>query len=392
MTLRVLDLFCGAGGASWGLHQAGLKVVLGVDCWSVALETHKANLPDCEVMEADLGTLDPLTLPKVDVVWGSPPCPNFSVANKKRDPKAGMVLVNRFLEIVDTLRPRFWVMENVPPVLDYLKIQGVRSAVLNAADYGTPQIRRRAFVGRYPMPVPTHASAATGTLEGGFLPKWVTVREALSIQEAEEHRTELHLSPEQVERMKYLRGKKPKSLGKNPDGAMVFPDAVDRPARSVTGQAGNIAREGFVFDDRELRPRFETDERRTISDLDAPIGTITFGGGGPGNGEASGGARAPMIPYSWSDAMKKRHPPAQPAEPAPTVMAKWLKGGAEGLLESAPGCYRRLTVEECAILQGFPPTYIFCGSKTARYKQVGNAVCPPVACAIGKAILQEANK
>src|SRR3990167_1522671 len=158
MTFKTLDLFAGCGGASTGLRDGGLPVTLAIDNWKPALDTHIANHPDTEHLKTDILTLDASTLGRFDFVWGSPPCPDFSVANSKRDPERGMILVRKFLKIVAEVRPRLgWCMENVPGVADYLPSTIPRVELLNAADYGVPQIRRRIFAGSFKLPRPTHA-------------------------------------------------------------------------------------------------------------------------------------------------------------------------------------------------------------------------------------------
>lgn len=359
--MRVGDFYAGAGGLSQGLKEAGVKVTVAVDCWKPALATHEANHPDAEHILARMEDLDPSTIGRLDVAVGGPPCPEFSVANKHRDPKKGMVLVNRFLDFIEATRPRVWFMENVPPAREYLPGWIPAVNVLNAADFGVPQVRRRVIAGAYVPPHPTHSDIAAESrqarLEGAAfrLRPWVTVREAIGAAPVPGAPRPPRLTPAQVARMRYPRGAKPKSLGKNPDGEMRFPDAVDRPSRVITGLAGTVSRGGVVVDEREL---YGADERRMIDDVDRPARTIVIGGGG----KKGGGGRPPRI----SSAFGK----PGPADP-----------GAS---------HRNLSVEECAALQGFPRDYVWTGSTTSRYKQVGNAVPPPLARAIAAASIKEA--
>lgn len=163
-SLRALDLFAGAGGLSLGLVDAGFEVVAAIDSWAPALRSYEKNFSH-DVLEQDLSRLSPGALPtllgcvpeELDLVAGGPPCQGFSVQRIGSDADKRNQLILAFADYVKILRPRFFLMENVPGLL------GKRGAVLakafsatlvaagyevrcqrvNAADYGVPQIRRR---------------------------------------------------------------------------------------------------------------------------------------------------------------------------------------------------------------------------------------------------------
>lgn len=172
--LTVVDLFCGAGGLSEGFRLAGFQSVVGTDYDAAAGATYTANhskhgtkfvlgdLRDPDVQEAVKAALNGRP---VDVVAGGPPCQAFSqVRNHSRiidDPRNS--LYRQFVEMVAEISPRVFVMENVPglqnigggevrrQILEDLRIGGryvVESEVLDAADYGVPQVRERViFIG-----------------------------------------------------------------------------------------------------------------------------------------------------------------------------------------------------------------------------------------------------
>src|SRR3989475_323043 len=102
MTLTVGDLFCGAGGFAEGFRQAGFRIKWAVDSSPEASMTFKKNHPGTEVLCEDLTALNPRDLSRVDAVIGSPPCTQFSLANRggNGDAAGGMNLVTRFLEII----------------------------------------------------------------------------------------------------------------------------------------------------------------------------------------------------------------------------------------------------------------------------------------------------
>ena len=167
MALRVVDLFCGAGGLSEGFRQAGYNVLGGSDVDPDACATYRLNFPDAYVGCGDLRDpdvkKDVLEVAKsCDVVAGGPPCQAFSqVRNHTRiidDPRNS--LYREFVWVVRAAEPRAFVMENVPgmdqlgvreQITQDLTIGGrysVSSRVVDAADVGVPQTRQRIiFIG-----------------------------------------------------------------------------------------------------------------------------------------------------------------------------------------------------------------------------------------------------
>lgn len=170
MTLQAIDLFCGGGGISAGLRMAGFEVVAGVDIEKTYISTFKHNFPEAIAVTDSVTNITPKELgdrvgirpEQLDILTGGPPCQGFSknVPRKHRhldDPKN--LLVKSFLDYAEYLRPRIVLMENVAEmkngfdgqyteeVASRLMAAGysVTYAVLNAADYGVPQRRRRAF-------------------------------------------------------------------------------------------------------------------------------------------------------------------------------------------------------------------------------------------------------
>lgn len=170
MKLKVLDLFCGAGGISEGFQQAGYDIVAGVDFKEDAVKTFREN-HDGKGIEADLSEVSPEEIESeldddVNVVVGGPPCQGFSIANRNdTDDDERNTLVDVFLDYVEYFSPKAVMMENVPAfkrkdypknccdsygehVLDRLEKIGYSAdlEVLNAAKYGVPQKRKRAIV------------------------------------------------------------------------------------------------------------------------------------------------------------------------------------------------------------------------------------------------------
>lgn len=171
-TLKFGDLFCGAGGFTQGLEQAGLECVLGAEFNDYAVEAYRKNF-NHECLKIDLSTEENQTLvakklkdANVDLVVGGPPCQGFSIFGNRRfvntknhdltqDKRNDLVFA--FANIVVLSETPWFIMENVPGILSahngeyvaaiekYFKENGYRTEhrVINAADYGAPQLRRR---------------------------------------------------------------------------------------------------------------------------------------------------------------------------------------------------------------------------------------------------------
>ena len=172
--MKAFDLFCGAGGASLGLHRAGFEV-LGFEIWDAACRVHDLN--GFATVRGDLDETDWAGFDAPDLLWASPPCQPFSKSGSRLGATDDRNGVPAFLRAVVALRPRAIAMENVMGLatskhrwyLDFIVNALVdlgyeaRTAVLDAADFGVPQRRQRVFViarndgGALVWPEPTHA-------------------------------------------------------------------------------------------------------------------------------------------------------------------------------------------------------------------------------------------
>ena len=166
MRIAVIDLFCGMGGFSQGAIDAGAEVILSVDSWDYAVKVHIENHPDVKIIKMELGHPSHYRMFKrlVDEyrakgyhvhIHGSPPCQALSNASR-RDASEGMPLVLWFLDLVERCDPDSWSMENVVPVRKRLP-EGTPSVVLNSADFGVAQTRRRCYAGEGWVAEPSHS-------------------------------------------------------------------------------------------------------------------------------------------------------------------------------------------------------------------------------------------
>lgn len=339
MQLTCADLFCGAGGFSEGFREAGFRVTQAVDSWPAAVATHHANHPDTKVVAADLMSYRPSRIGTVDVLIGSPPCTEFSFAKRggSGDIEAGLRLVYRFLRFVYELEPKWWIMENVPRVFDFLPPEvplsklgihkrGVlpipRRAVLIASDYGVPQRRARLLSGDFPLPRRTHSDDPTNHL------------------------------------------KRLRTLGDVVGG-------LPRPEhRSQLGEGVTDPVYGFELPAHQLTDHFSASLQLTADEVDE--------------------IRRGKTDHSWYGRM--RFPDALD-KPARTVVATQLRPNREAVVVPAGDGFRRLTVREASSVQSFPITYQWWAkTESLRYRLVGNAVPPLLAFAVAREISRAAQR
>jgi len=168
----LVDLFCGAGGFSLGFYLTNrFRHMLAIDNYPPAAKTYKQNFPNTIVITEDIKDINSdiifdLVDKDIDVVMGSPPCEPFTGANPRRernpldrlykDPIGRLTL--HFIRLVGILKPRVFIMENVPAIMDNglktalmkeFRIAGYKKIyfnILHAEDYGTPSHRVRVFI------------------------------------------------------------------------------------------------------------------------------------------------------------------------------------------------------------------------------------------------------
>ncbi|MDQ9168804.1 DNA cytosine methyltransferase [Oxalobacteraceae bacterium R-40] len=349
--MKCVDLFAGVGGMSLGFENAGCEVVLAVEKFRPIAEGYTANLPHTKMIVAGVEqlnikeTFSSVKAQGVDIVFGGPPCQGFSQKGKRLSISDDRnFLFKYFVDVVSFLRPRFFVIENVPNILTtansffYNEIEAafaklgyeLKAQILNAADYGVPQQRKRAFiVGQlggntfeFPMPVK----------------RKVTVSEAISdLPAIASGEGELFYKYPCAARSDYQR-----KMRKNSNGIV----------NHQATKHSQIALQRLAM--------------------------ISHNGGG------------------------KEHLPEEHLTKS-IYSGTWMRLREEGLARTIttrfdtpssgqftlPRQDRCLTVREAARLQSFPDRFIFTGTKSNQMLQVGNAVPPLLAQAVATRILKD---
>ncbi len=378
--LTTIDLFAGAGGITEGFRQAGFRCLYANDFNRWAVETFKANNPgvlaECKPIEqvdatglrANLG----LRKGELDVLVGGPPCQGFSINAPERvldDPRNS--LVKHYIRFLDELRPKTFLIENVPGmlslgkgvvfegILQALRKRGyaVRYRILFAAHYGVPQERWRMIilgsrVGEAPdHPEPTHAAQARANFLGGRTHTFrlgplelATLEAPITVREA-------------IGDLPRLR------MG---EGAEII--NYDQPANSRYSLA---MRGGAQFTYNHFAAKLSQQNIARMQHI------------GPGGSWRDIPDR--LLPNGMLKARKsdhtKRYGRLRSEGLAGTILTKCDPHWSAVFL---PDQDRTLTVREAARIQSFPDRYKFMGPRVAQYEQVGNAVPPLMAKAIAE--------
>lgn len=366
--MKAIDFFCGAGGFSEGFRQMGYNIIYGFDHWKPAVDTYNHNFGlNCEpknILDFKTSIDEIEKLPNTEIIIGSPPCVSFSSSNKSgnADKSLGIELTETFLRIVAVKKHQpnskliAWFMENVINSKKYLQKKytfsdldliewaktndinpesvaielDVNTAIINSADYGAIQARKRVISGeivkrkKLIVPKTTHAQEVVNGKE-----KYLTIGEmkqnfphpfssfskrtisdpqypiTISQSQLTDHFYDTGIYRVEWRFSKYWKTNHPYM------GKMSFPENENKPSRTITATKIANSRESIIYK--------------------AELNRI-------GDGE-----------------------------------------------------YRLPTVREASIIMGFPITYQFIGGEGTKWRLVGNAVCCSVSRALAKVVIDELN-
>ncbi len=339
--LAMIDLFCGAGGFAVGASWAGFESVIGIDHLEPAMETWMFNHPNAIGCLGDIKQVNPEYLKKIleqngvkqiHLITGGVPCQGFSIANRKHnDNDERNYLFLEYMRFVKVFKPDYLILENVSgmrstagghfekSIKEYMESLGytVTIGMLNAADFGVPQMRQRLlFVG---------VRSGVGFTEpyefplGAFVNNYRTVGEAISdLPELESNEScERYTKPAITEYQKMMRG----------EGNI----AAITPAQKLYNH---------------VAPNHLPEVLKKIANTE------------PGK---------PMYP-KFKQRIRLRND-----APSPTQLA----GGIRPQFQFGhPTQIRGLSIRERARIQSFPDSYVFKGGIVQERVQTGNAVPP----------------
>ncbi len=329
---NVIDLFCGCGGLSYGFERAGFNILLGIDNDEKALETFELNHNEAKSICGDITTISyekdikPLIGDKsIDVIIGGPPCQGMSLSGPRKfdDPRNKLYL--SYIRLVDEIKPKMFVIENVPglvglfggqikdSIIEKFSEMGyeIQYRILCASDYGVPQSRKRVVfigsrIGHYSYPA-IESDQVTCSMALSDLPPLIDelgedvmeyatepTNDYQKLMRANSGEVRNHIAANHSEKVKSI-------IALVPDGG----NYKDLPEEFIHTRNFHVAWTRFASD-----------------------------------------------------------------KPAPTIDT--------GHRHHFHYKYNRVpTVRECARLQSFPDDFIFLGNKTQQFRQVGNAV-PPI--------------
>lgn len=363
-----VDLFCGAGGLSEGLRQAGFNTKVGVDFDKNAIATFQANHPHARSLLKDVKDVTGEEIMRlagakdIDLVAGGPSCQGFSTHGKRIQDDPRNFLFKHFVRLVDEVRPKMFLMENVKGMLTYSKglfrkqIEqafaeiGYRTdfTTVCAADFGVPQLRHRVlFIGSriddlaLNFPAPTHGLKMLG------LAPYITVDEAIG---------DLPLMHGDYNSEKREYARLPANLYQSYSRREAPDEVTLHTSRRLSEQAEKIAR--FVGQGEGLRavpveflpPRFKKMRKIKSGELRRDCTTLYYR--------------------------------LFPGRPAYTITCHYRNVASGPFLH--PFEDRALSHREAARLMSFPDRYQFVGSGLPR--QIGNAVPPLMAKAVGDSL------
>ena len=349
MRPKVIDLFAGVGGLSLGFENCGFDVVLANEYDESIATAYEANHRDTRMIVGDITSLDlektfGAYAGKIDVVIGGPPCQGFSQKGQRKTiHDERNFLFKYYVKVVELVKPKYFVMENVPNLLtaeggyfrkeieELFNSMGyqLKMGVLNASDYGVPQNRRRAVIigkrgGEAPdLPKPRNITVTI----------WDAISDLAYLSSGEGAEEQEYRNEPQSEYQKTLR-----------DGSAIL-------RNHVAMKHSDLALERLAMIPPNAGKEVLPEEHLTKS----------------------------IYSGTWTRMRKD--------EISVTITTRFDTPSSGKFTH--PFLDRAITVREAARIQSFPDSFRFVGNKGSQMKQVGNAVPPLLAGAIAEVILND---
>ena len=352
MSYTMIDLFSGVGGLSLGFEMAGFKAVIANEYDASIAESYVKNRPHVKMIVNDITQL-PIQETfseyrgKIDLIVGGPPCQGFSQKGQRKSINDERNFLFRYYyEVVALVKPKYFVMENVPNLLTtedgYFKKEieslfesigyKIVADVLNASDFGVPQNRKRAVIigrlGDYPLNMPKPKTRKVTI--------WDAISDLAYLESGEGAEVQEYRYAPQSEYQRFLR-----------DGSILLHN-------HVATKHSELALERL----RLIPPN----KGREVLPPEHLTKSIYSG--------------------TWSRMLKD--------DISVTITTRFDTPSSGRFTH--PFLNRAITVREAARIQSFPDTFVFHGNKTSQMKQVGNAVPPLLAKAIAEVILEDISK
>lgn len=349
MKPKVIDLFAGVGGLSLGFEMCGFDVVLANEYDASIAAAYTANHRDTKMIVGDITSLDlqktfGIYSGDIDVVIGGPPCQGFSQKGQRKTiHDERNFLFKYYVEVVKLVKPRYFVMENVPNLLTaeggyfYREIEelfksigySLKSGVLNASDYGVPQNRRRAvIIGKKDgaAPEPPKPKDVSVTI-------WDAISDLAYLESGEGAEKQNYRNEPQSDYQKLLRS----------DSEMLY--------NHVATKHSGLALERLAMIPPNAGKEVLPKEHLTKS----------------------------IYSGTWTRMRKD--------EISVTITTRFDTPSSGKFTH--PFLDRAITVREAARIQSFPDIFHFIGNKGSQMKQVGNAVPPLLAASIAEVIMND---
>lgn len=313
-------MYSGIGGWTLGMKFSGFENINSYEWNKYSIETHNKNF-GTSLKTVDIRKLNLSDLPKpgkLDFVVGSPPCTQFSYSNRggSGDISDGLVDIYKFLEIVDYLKPKYWVMENVPRVkkiidkvisedLNFKKFKSLIkfNEVVNVSDYGVPQKRKRMICGDFPF---DFFLSYKGIIHKKTLGDVIS---SLGYSPVEDPNYNITLTNVEDNIKESYLSKTEERINRNNKtfhhiyNKMSFPDLINLPSRTITSTCTRVSRESIIIEENKQFRRLTLREKSCIQGF--PINFKFFGNSYSIKEKMIGNSIPPILTYLLFESMKK---------------------------------------------------------------------------------------